>query len=131
MKRNSTLWAFLLAMPLAIGACTDADLQALLSDLGLTIDVNVNVNSDVAGDDTAIDIKIEDPASTPTVSRTIPTGDWSRNGRLDLADVQGLQQCISESATDGGCACRIFDFNVDGVVTLEDVGAFVGGLVGP
>lgn len=67
----------------------------------------------------------------PVFNRTIPTGDWSRNGRLDHADFQGLQQCMSESAADGGCACRIFDFDVDGVVTLEDVGSFVGGLVGP
>ena len=52
-------------------------------------------------------------------------GDSDHNQLVNLADVAGLQNCFGGSgATIVSPCCRIFDFELDGDVDLDDYAAF-------
>lgn len=65
----------------------------------------------------------------PVTGKPLIVGDFDRSGVLDLADVAELQKCFKGSSGGGGDVsvspcCRIFDFEPDGDVDLQDYAAF-------
>ncbi len=58
-------------------------------------------------------------------------GDFDRDGRVDLIDWSHLQRCFTaEEPTGVAPCCRIFDFELDADVDLDDYAAFQEAIVG-
>lgn len=88
----------------------------------------LTTRSDEAADMGAVDMGYHHSVTGQPV---IP-GDYDRNLVLDLADVAGFQNCFTGSGpTDVSPCCRIFDFQSDGDVDLEDGESLVTSLDGP
>lgn len=59
-----------------------------------------------------------------------PHGDHEGDGDIDLLDVAAMQRCFGAAAgQEGGCAP--LEWEVDGDLTLEEVGRLIGRLTGP
>jgi hypothetical protein len=68
----------------------------------------------------------------PVTGRPLVMGDFDRDGSFSLADFAELQDCFTGEgpATVSPC-CRIFDFEPDSDVDLNDFAAFQAALAEP
>lgn len=105
-------------------SCVDAG-NGLASELGLD---TVTTRTDEANDTGIIDMGFH----YPITGLPIVMGDFDRDLRLTLRDYAGLQRCFGgQGLSNVSPCCRIFDFEPDFDVDLDDVQAFSSALVGP
>ena len=88
----------------------------------------MTTRSDEVGDLGAVDMGYH----FRLTGRALVLGDFDRNLRIDLRDFARLQSCFSgEGATDVSPCCRIFDYELDADVDLEDFESFRLARTGP
>lgn len=68
----------------------------------------------------------------PVTEQALVLGDYDRNKRIDLSDIAAFQQCFTdEGPTDVSPCCRIFDFQPDADVDLDDAASIQQAITGP
>ncbi len=81
----------------------------------------MTTRSDDGGDTGIVDMGYH----YPITGRALVMGDDDRDGVLDLADFAHLQACFTGSGpADASPFCRIFDFEFDQDVDLDDLSVF-------
>jgi len=104
-----------------------------LIDVGSDTVANVGVSALTTRTDEAADTGIVDLGyHYPVTGLPLVMGDYDRNQLVNLADFAGLQNCLSGSgAASLSPCCRIFDFEPDDDVDLDDYAAFEAALSSP
>ncbi len=108
-----------------------ANSPCLDSGDGLATDLGVDMRTTRADEVTDTGV-VDRGYHYPVSGLPLVMGDYDRDGSLTLADVAAMQNCFTgEGPADLPPCCRIFDFEPDGGVRLDDFEAFRTNFDGP
>ena len=106
---------------IAAGQATNSPYVDVGSDLAMNLGLDtLTTRSDEGLDTDTVDMGYH----YPVTGQPLIMGDYDRSGQIDLADFAGFQNCFtSDGPTEVSPCCRIFDFEPDEDVDLDDYAA--------